>query len=262
MTQQDLEYRKDNSIVPQLDFFNGGLNNIVAPPVRYSEYATMKNVLKPNGKKILGGLGGALEGAFHMATGDFGYGLGKIAASTAKTITGVADGGYIGANSGISSSVQEWEELSWEERYFIENFVPADGNLGDIVCKDGEYDEFYCGLGHRFFENGDYFEGLFMDGRILKGIYIFANGTRYLGEFDENLNFVNFGTIVYSDGTYYHGSFKDSLRDGIGAMWYTDGVYIGEWSNGMRHGEGSLKLKNGKFYEGFFENDQLVDTYD
>ena len=39
----------------------------------------------------------------------------------------------------------------------------------------------------------------------------------------------------------------------------TDGVYIGDWSNNMRHGEGFLRLANGKFFDGQFYNDQQVE---
>ena len=38
MTQYDIDYRKVHAVVPQLDFFNGGHDNIVAPPVKYSKY--------------------------------------------------------------------------------------------------------------------------------------------------------------------------------------------------------------------------------
>jgi hypothetical protein len=91
----------------------------------------------------------------------------------------------------------------------------------------------------------------------MEGIYIFANGARYLGAFDDSLNFVGLGTFLYADGACYYGSFKQSLRDTIGAMWYTDGVYVGRWSNGVRHGDGFLRVGN-KFYDGDFANDQIL----
>ncbi len=259
MTQQDFEYRKENAVVPQLDFFNGGYDNIIAPPVQYSKFATMNNITKIDGKKIAGGLAGTLEGAFHMATGDFGYGLGKLFSSGVKAATGVVEPNYLSTNQIICESIRDWEEFSWSKKFFLTNFVPAEGNRGQVVCQDGVFDECYCGLGHRFFENGDYFEGMFVDGKILEGLYIFANGARYLGCFDENLNFVGKGFLLYCDGAFYYGDFKDSLRDGVGAMWYTNGVYIGDWSNNMRHGEGFLRLENGKFFDGQFYNDQQVE---
>ncbi len=258
MTQQDLEYRKIHAVVPQLDILDGGLDKIVAPPIQYTRFVSMGNVTKVSGSKIAGGLFGALEGALHMATGNFGFGLGKTIASLGKTATGVVDPGYVGVQKIICETIQEWEDNSWKERYFLSDFVPAEGNLGDIICEDGEFDECYCGLGHRFFDNGDYFEGLFADGKISEGIYIFANGARYLGAFDDDLNFTGLGTLLYADGACYYGRFNQSKRDGIGAMWYTDGAYVGRWSNNVRHGDGFLRLDNGTFFDGQFYNDQMV----
>ncbi len=257
MRQQDLDYRKKHAVVPQLDFLNGGHDNIVAPPIQYTKFAAMGSVTKVSGKKIAGGLFGALEGALHMASGDFGYGLGKTIAGVGKSASGVVDPGYVGVQKVVCETIQEWENDSWKERFFLTDFVPAEGNIGDIVCEDGEYDECYCGLGHRFFDNGDYFEGMFVDGRISEGIYIFANGARYLGVFDETLNFTGWGTLLYADGACYHGGFYQSLRSNVGAMWYTDGVYVGKWSNNVRHGDGFLRVGD-KFFEGEFVNDQMV----
>ena len=257
MTQQDLEYRKIHAVVPQLDFFNGGHDNIVAPPIQYTKFAAMGNVTKVDGKKIAGGLGDAFTSALHMASGDFGYGIGKLFSGVAKTATGVVDPGYLGVQKVVCETIQEWEENSWKERFFLTDFTPAAGSIGDIVCEDGEYDEYYCGLGHRFFDNGDYFEGMFVDGRIMEGIYIFANGARYLGAFDESLNFTGLGTILYADGSCYHGGFYQSMREGVGAMWYIDGVYVGKWSNNVRHGDGFLRIGD-KFYDGEFVNDQIL----
>ena len=257
MTLQDIEYRRVHAVVPQLDFLNGGHDNISAPPVQYTPYAAMGSITKVSGKKIAGGLFNALEGAVHMASGDFGYGLGKTFAGLGKSATGIIDPGYVGVQKVVCETIQEWEEDSWRERFFLSDFVPAEGRIGDIVCEDGEYDEFYCGLGHRFFDNGDYFEGMFMDGRIFEGIYIFANGARYLGCFDDTLNFTGLATILYADGTCYHGNFNQSVREGVGAMWYTDGVYVGRWSNNLRHGDGFLRV-NDKFYEGEFANDMIL----
>lgn len=258
MTPQDFEYRVIHSVVPQLDFVNGGYDNIIAPPIQYTQFAFMSNPTRIDPRRMAGGAFGVMEGALHMAGGDFGYGLGKTIASVGKVASGFVDPNYVETDRVIRETIQEWEQDSWRERFFLANFVPAQGRLGDIVYEDG-YDDFYTGLGHRIFENGDYFEGMFIDGRISEGIYIFANGVRYLGCFDENLNFMGLGTILYTDGACYYGNFVNSLRDGVGAMWYTDGVYIGRWSNNMRHGDGFFRSIDTKFYDGDFYNDQMVE---
>ncbi len=257
MTQQDLDYRKVHAVVPQLDYFNGGHDNIVAPPVQHSQFAAMGSITKVNKGNVAGGVADAFIGALGIAGGDGGYGFGKLIQGFGKAASGVIDPGYVGVQKVICETIQEWERDSWRERYFLSTFVPAEGNLGDIVCDDGEYDECYCGPGHRFFENGDYFEGTFVDGRIFEGVYIFANGMRFLGTFDDALNFYGLGTLLYADGACYYGNFNQSMRDGVGAMWYTDGVYVGRWSNNVRHGDGFLRVGD-KFYDGEFYNDQIT----
>ncbi len=258
MTQQDFEYREKHAVVPQLDYLNGGLSNIIAPPIKYSQYAHLGTITKVNGGKVASGVFGALEGALHMASGNFGYGLGKTIASTAKTATGVVDPAYLETQKIICSTIKEWEEISWKERFFIKNFVPAEGNPGDIVCEHDEFDEFYCGNGRKYLYNGDYFEGLFVDGKMSWGIYIFASGSRYLGNFDEDYYIVGRGMRMYESGnTYYYGESSQSMRNGVGAMWYTNGVYVGHWADDMRQGHGFLRVDD-KFYDGQFNNDELV----
>lgn len=258
MTQQDFEYRNSHTVCPQLDFVNGGLNNVDLPPIQFTQFAFMSNPTRLDPGRLAGGAFGAVEGALHMASGDFFYGLGKTAASVIKMGSGVVDPSYVESDRQIQQAIQEWEQDSWRERFFIRDFVPAGGYLGDIVYEDG-YDDFYTGQGHRIFENGDYFEGVFVDGRISEGIYLFANGVRYLGSFDDNLQFTGLGTLLYPDGSCYYGGFVNSMREGVGAMWYPDGVYIGRWSNNMRHGDGFFRSINTKFYDGYFENDQMVE---
>lgn len=258
MTQNDFDYRNIHAVVPQLDFNNGSYNNIVAPPTQYTRFAFMGNVAKVSGTKVAGGLFGVVEGALHMAAGDFGYGLGKTIGSVAETATGVVDPGYAMMQKEVCETIQRMENFSWQKRFFLSDFIPAQGYLGDVVCEDGEYHESYSGSGHRFFDNGDYFEGMFVDGRISEGIYLFANGARYLGPFDQSLNFSGVGTLLYADGGCYFGRFVQSQRDGFGTMWYSDGVYVGDWSNNVRHGTGMLRLDNGKFFDGEFCNDQVV----
>ncbi len=257
MTQQDLQYRKEHTVVPQLDFFNGAHNNIAAPPVQYSQFAAMGNVVKVDARQVASGIGDAFTGALNLAAGDGGYGLGKTISGLFKTFSGVVNPNYVQAQKTVCEMIQQSEEVAWERRWFLEDFVPAEGQLGDIVCDEGEFDECFCGHGHRFFTNGDYFEGIFMDGQIREGLYIFADGTRYLGKFDESLHFVDRGLIWYADGTVYDGEFVGSMRHGVGAMWYPDGVYVGNWSNNVRHGFGYLRQEN-NFFEGYFDNGQPV----
>lgn len=259
MQQSDYEYRNTHGVIPQLDFvnFKNCYENITETQVQFSK-AALSTSVKPQGKKILGGAFGLLEASVHMAGGNFGYGIGKLINSTVNIGSGIADPSYLGTGSSINDIIQECEKTAWKFLCFLREFIPASGNIGDIVFKDGSCDEFHCGNGHRFFENGDYFEGLFEDGDIRNGLYIFANGVRYLGAFDDNKNMCGFGTLLYPNGAYYHGELLNSNRHGTGCMWYTDGIYFGNWSDNMRHGNGFFKDLNGKFNDGEWVNDEFI----
>jgi hypothetical protein len=65
------------------------------------------------------------------------------------------------------------------------------------------------------------------------------------------------GSAMYSDGVY-GGEFKNGLRSGKGQMTYFDGgVYVGEWRNDTCHGQGRL-IWNGGLIDGKFRNGQYI----
>ncbi len=54
----------------------------------------------------------------------------------------------------------------------------------------------------------------------------------------------------------HEGEWKDGKRDGNGSMKYTTGkVYAGEWKDNRRNGKGVCKFVNGHVYEGEWRND-------
>lgn len=67
MTQQDFDYRDIHAVVPQLDFVNGGLDNVDLPPVQFTQFAFMSNPTRLDAGRLAGGAFGAVEGALHMA---------------------------------------------------------------------------------------------------------------------------------------------------------------------------------------------------
>ena len=85
----------------------------------------------------------------------------------------------------------------------------------------------YTGHGTASYDNGDIYEGDFLDGhRAGNGIY------RY-----------------FKSGHKYEGEWKDNVKQGIGKMTYNGvGAYHGYWENGRRHGEGVFTYKNGDVY--------------
>lgn len=59
------------------------------------------------------------------------------------------------------------------------------------------------------------------------------------------------------DNSEYHGQLKDGLLHGQGILrWKNGRVYKGEFKNGLMHGSGEYKSGNGEFYTGEFINGQ------
>lgn len=90
----------------------------------------------------------------------------------------------------------------------------------------------YSGKAVAHYENGDTYNGEFMDGtREGRGIYAYA------------------ATIEK-----YDGEWKENRKHGIGRMTYAKtGEYNGFWENGKRHGEGVFKYTNGDVYSGWWK---------
>lgn len=64
----------------------------------------------------------------------------------------------------------------------------------------------------------------------------------------------------YLNGSKYDGYFKEGKRNGVGFMEYSSQLgYIGEWRDGMKHGNGIVEMKNKKIY-GVFEEDQYKES--
>lgn len=260
ITQKDIEYRLQHGVLPQLDFTNNKdcLMTITAPPVQHTKFATAINPVKhASAGKIATGIGQFFVGIMHLAAGSSGYGVGKMIQGMGTTVSGAVDPTKTGIDSDVTKVVIEKEKEAWARLYFIRSFTPASGNIGDTYYRDGSCDEFHCGNGHIFLPNGDYFEGLFDDGIPKKGLYIYADGERYLGELLDGLKHGE-GMTLYADGTYYDGIYQNGERNIYGTMWYTDSIYSGEWYNGIRHGVGYFKQDNGYCFGGDWRNDEPV----
>ena len=260
MAEEDFAYREIHGVVPQLDWVNykQPIDNLTVPNVVYSAYADLRTTkTSTNAKKLIKGAGGLALGligiggglSFAASSGTMGDGLGSVSeAIVEKQMESEI-------NVGVVNAIKEAEEMAWPLLYLLRSFKPADGFLGDIVFKDGACDDFHTGNGHQIFENGDYFEGYFRDGEIAIGIYIFANGARYYGRFQNN-KFDDMGLILYPDGTYYFGGFRNGVYDDWGYRLYSDGAYSGEFKWGQRT-KGWLRTQDRCFF-GQFEDDQPV----
>lgn len=92
-----------------------------------------------------------------------------------------------------------------------------------------------------------------------KGTYLFKNGDKYEGDFNEShLN--GFGKYIDSFGNIYIGDFKDDKFNGKGEFTRTDGTkYIGEFANGRRNGLGTQWYSETYKEKGKWENDRYLE---
>ncbi len=124
-------------------------------------------------------------------------------------------------------------------------------------------------------DSGHKYDGIFIDGKIVKGVATFPGGAKYVGDF-ENFKphgYGNFawkngdkyfgewingkthgnGTKIWNDGREYSGTFKNDKLHGTGTLYYPDGKkFVGEFINGKRHGEGTFTYPDGTAFVGKF----------
>ena len=88
--------------------------------------------------------------------------------------------------------------------------------------------EEFAANGSYFYDNGDRYEGEFLDGkRHGSGRYFFSDGNSYSGEWFEDLPH-NYGTYYFTNGTHFQGSF---LNGNIieGAYYFSEKEDDGNW---------------------------------
>jgi hypothetical protein len=67
-----------------------------------------------------------------------------------------------------------------------------------------------------------------------------------------------YGIYRWANGDVYCGEWKENNQDGQGYKRWADGEeYCGEWKNHMQHGEGILQ-KNGKLYSVKHDEGKLI----
>ena len=114
----------------------------------------------------------------------------------------------------------------------------------------------FTGWGREVNNNGEIYEGKFVNGNLYgKGIYI--NGKEYyLGEF-RNKKMLGFGEI-FSDEYHYYGQLWNKIPNGKGKIHiYKEGTYEGDFENGEIDGSGVFKWNNGNYYIGEIKKGKL-----
>lgn len=125
----------------------------------------------------------------------------------------------------------------------------SDGiELHEGVFVDGKL---HCDQGKIRFQNGDVYEGAVHFGSphstVAHITYGYGNSS-YSGQFHYGLKH-GIGTRNYIDGSTYRGYFHQNRIHGHGTMQFSDNnktfkKYVGEWEDGIFHGEGELYYNN------------------
>ena len=98
------------------------------------------------------------------------------------------------------------------------------------------------------------YNGIFKNGKILKGISIYPGGAKYIGTF-RNYEPHGYGTFFWANGDKYYGEWKGGKTNGSGTkIWKNGKKYLGTFKDDEMHGKGTLFYPDGKKYEGAFQN--------
>ncbi|KAL0491849.1 phosphatidylinositol 4-phosphate 5-kinase [Acrasis kona] len=135
------------------------------------------------------------------------------------------------------------------KRHLIRNFMVAFNRYESS-------EDHFTGRAYKKFENGDVYEGDFVDGKFHgKGVLRYHDGGVYDGSF-ENFERQGRGTYTSPDGGRYEGEFNNSVPSGYGTLNYPDGtVYEGQIQDGIKKGVGKIRYPDGSVYEGEFDKD-------
>ncbi|MDG1947876.1 MAG: trypsin-like peptidase domain-containing protein [Amylibacter sp.] len=130
------------------------------------------------------------------------------------------------------------------------------------------------GQGTYTYASGEIQEGIFKDGKFLYaqtktlpncpssgdfhncfGTYTWANGNKYVGEWQNNKRNGQ-GINTWADGEKYIGEWQNDKRNGQGNNTWANGEkHVGLYKNDLRHGQGTYTYANGDTYEGGYKND-------
>ena len=67
-----------------------------------------------------------------------------------------------------------------------------------------------------------------------------------------------FGTMTYTEGDIYIGEFRNGKRNGQGINTWTQGFkYVGGWKDGSQHGQGTLTWPDGRKYVGQYTDGKM-----
>lgn len=104
------------------------------------------------------------------------------------------------------------------------------------------------------FETGTYYGETDFGYFTGDGVFDFASGTEYNGQWSNN-EMEGLGVLNIPSEGVYKGGFSGSLKNGEGTFTWNDGaVYEGEWENDFMHGQGIYTSPEKVKYTGTFVN--------
>jgi hypothetical protein len=133
----------------------------------------------------------------------------------------------------------------------------ASGDVFEGQFKLGQPDQ----TGTYTWKNGQRYEGQWALGRPNgQGKMVFANGNRYEGAVANGTPH-GAGKMQFPSGEIYEGQFINGQPEGQGRfVWPSGDEYVGQWRAGKKNGQGAFTWKSGERREGWYDNDQPVDT--
>ena len=162
----------------------------------------------------------------------------------------VRDLGRIGMQQAVVSGVKNSIE---GPRGTTVNVTPGVNN----VVQQGSQQKYYDG---KMTDGGDYKGGMFNNKPHGFGTYTLPDGQKYVGQFKDGKRDGQ-GTYTSPDGRKYVGQFKDGKRDGQGTYTYANGVFVGDWNDGVSC-KGKFTGKDGIVLTGVFSYGTTAGTID
>ncbi len=113
----------------------------------------------------------------------------------------------------------------------------------------------YHGEGKISYTNGNKFEGQFFEGNRKYGLFIWLSGSSYFGEFVNN-QATGKTRFTWANGDYYIGEYLNWKLTGFGTLYFktSQSIYEGNWLDSKLNGKGKITKKNGYYKEGLFNN--------
>ncbi|CAD8204003.1 unnamed protein product [Paramecium octaurelia] len=104
------------------------------------------------------------------------------------------------------------------------------------------------GYGQMIKSDGTYFEGTWAQGQFLIGGILFSNGDFFIGTATN-------GEKVFKNGITYDGEVQFGIPNGKGQEKQQNTIiYVGNYLDGKKHGQGALHYPDGSTYEGQHEH--------